>query len=66
MSLLFKFGLMKLSLESLERVKNDTENRINDGLHSNNQTYIEDQTRKHQDILDELARRKQTTAMYTK
>ncbi|MCY8934470.1 hypothetical protein MOE21_17980 [Bacillus atrophaeus] len=55
-----------MSLESLERVKNDTENRINDGLHSNNQTYIEDQTRKHQDILDELARRKQTTVMYTK
>lgn len=66
MSLLFKFGLMKLSLESLERVKNDTENRTKDGLHSNNQTYIEDQTRKHQDILDELARRKQPTVVYTK
>ncbi|MBO3789674.1 hypothetical protein FH505_10230 [Bacillus velezensis] len=53
----YKVSLEKLSIESLERLKTDIQNRINDGLRTDNNAYIKDQRRKLQIVLDELVRR---------
>ncbi|MBU8886031.1 MULTISPECIES: hypothetical protein [Bacillus] len=56
MSQLYKASLEKLPKESLETLKTDIQNRINDGLRTDNQAYIKDQRRKLQIVLDELVR----------
>ncbi len=53
----YKVSLEKLPIESLERLKTDIQNRINDGLRTDNNAYIKDQRRKLQIVLDELLRR---------
>ncbi|WP_125122778.1 hypothetical protein [Bacillus amyloliquefaciens] len=53
----YKVSLEKLSIESLERLKTDIQNRINDGLRTDSNAYIKDQRRKLQIVLDELVRR---------
>ncbi|MCC9021697.1 hypothetical protein [Bacillus nakamurai] len=53
----YKVSLEKLPKESLETLKTDIQNRINDGLRTDNQAYIKDQRRKLQIVLDELVRR---------
>ncbi|AWD87908.1 hypothetical protein A7314_14945 [Bacillus velezensis] len=53
----YKFSLEKLPIESLENLKTDIQNRINDGLRTDNNVYIKDQRRKLQIFLDELVRR---------
>ncbi|WP_342494132.1 hypothetical protein [Bacillus sp. FSL R5-0447] len=42
----YKFSLEKLPIESLENLKTDIQNRINDGLRTDNNVYIKDQRRK--------------------
>ncbi|WP_349909960.1 hypothetical protein [Bacillus sp. hwrm1] len=53
----YKVSLEKLPIESLETLKTDIQNRINDGLRTDNNVYIKDQRRKLQIVLDELVRR---------
>lgn len=53
----YKVSLEKLAIESLETLKTDIQNRINDGLRTDNNVYIKDQRRKLQIVLDELVRR---------
>ncbi|MBF8215792.1 hypothetical protein J9345_11850 [Bacillus subtilis subsp. subtilis] len=53
----YKVSLEKLPIESLERLNTDIQNRINDGLRTDNNAYIKDQRRKLQIVLDELVRR---------
>lgn len=53
----YKVSLEKLPIESLETLKTDIQNRINDGLRTDNNVYIKDQRRKLQIVLNELVRR---------
>lgn len=53
----YKVSLEKLPIESLETLKTDIQNRINDGLRTDNYVYIKDQRRKLQIVLNELVRR---------
>ncbi|MED1125585.1 hypothetical protein [Bacillus atrophaeus] len=64
--LLFESGLKKLTLDSLYQMESDIKKRINDGMTSNHQAYVNDQTKKLESVSKEIKKRNQTNIVWSK
>ncbi|MCY7911192.1 hypothetical protein MOB65_20260 [Bacillus inaquosorum] len=64
--LLFEAGLKKLTLDSLYQMESDIKKRIYDGMTSNHQAYVNDQTKKLEAVSKEIKKRSQTNIVWSK
>ncbi|QRV11380.1 hypothetical protein JR311_20375 (plasmid) [Bacillus velezensis] len=66
MTLLFEAGVKKVSLDRLYQLEHDIKNRISDGMASNHRSYVKDQTKKLEAVLEEIKMRNQTNNVWSK